>query len=562
MKSCFYLFSVTLLLCNLHNLTAQNTATIDEMRTSKKETSIPRWEMGVYGGLGIYQGDLTPVGFLQVDRLPDIRQQVRAARPSFMLQLRYQVNRFFTLRAQTGVADLRMDEVAYTLPTTYQHKRGFSFTNRVSETSILTEFDLFGKYKVSRGKRRYRWFSPYALAGVGLAAINPRTQFNTTNTNNESILPLIEQDRSATYNKMLLAVPVGGGLRFGLGQHWSFNVESAYRFAFSDYVDGVSLSADPNSRDAYLTAGAALVYRFHKSDRDKDGIADGDDDCPREKGTLEAGGCPDSDKDGVPDHKDRCPNEAGPAALKGCPQEMVNDTDGDGLVDREDECPDKAGPAENKGCPTPEMEAATRDTDGDGVVDRQDKCPEKAGEQRWDGCPDTDGDGLPDHKDGCPNETGTADGCPDSDKDGIADRADKCPSVPGVPERAGCPLNKNDADFTVTPLLNKTVYYSTNVNGYDPRYEKVLEDVASILRANPTYGVRIEGHTDNTGRYPGNQRLSETRARTCYEILMKKGIAEERMSWVGHSDRRPVASNNTYEGRAQNRRVEFLIYGL
>ncbi len=85
-------------------------------------------------------------------------------------------------------------------------------------------------------------------------------------------------------------------------------------------------------------------------DDDGDGIANGQDRCPLEKGLAEAQGCPakDTDGDGVADHLDRCPNEPGTAENQGCPPK---DTDKDGIPDDKDKCPDKPGIAENQGCP-------------------------------------------------------------------------------------------------------------------------------------------------------------------------------------------------------------------
>jgi OOP family OmpA-OmpF porin len=85
-------------------------------------------------------------------------------------------------------------------------------------------------------------------------------------------------------------------------------------------------------------------------DDDGDGIPNGQDRCPLEKGIAETHGCPvkDTDGDGVPDHLDRCPNEPGVAENQGCPPK---DSDGDGIPDAKDRCPDKPGIPENGGCP-------------------------------------------------------------------------------------------------------------------------------------------------------------------------------------------------------------------
>jgi OmpA-OmpF porin, OOP family len=522
----------------------------------KDTGKMPRFELGIFGGVGYYEGDLMPASLKELNKFDDIVKGLGAVRPAFGLQMRYNANRFLGFRGQFGFIQLGMDENKFTLPDAGRQIRGFSFEGSVAEGALLAEFDLLGKTKKGK-KLRYRAVSPYLAAGVGVAALNPRPNFNIANPAINYLLPLIGADKAADFNKTVLAVPFGGGLRFGLGSHWSLGLETLLRYTPSDYVDGISLSANPDLEDWYLTTGLTLTYRFQKSDRDRDGIADLDDPCPGEAGPD---GCPDADGDGVPDKNDQCPDEAGPKALKGCPESAVMDYDDDGVVDRKDECPDKPGPRSNKGCPTPEMEAAAKDTDSDGIPDIHDACPDKAGEKRWGGCPDTDADGMPDNLDKCPNDAGKIDmgGCPDKDRDGVADKDDKCPDVPGLVEREGCP-KPGTIDLTGDVVVTKVILFGINANGYDPRYQKILDEVAEALNANPGYRLRIEGHTDNTGRYPGNQRLSETRARSCYNALLKKGIPESRMSVAGFGKEKPVASNDTYEGRNQNRRVELIL---
>ena len=88
----------------------------------------------------------------------------------------------------------------------------------------------------------------------------------------------------------------------------------------------------------------------------------------------------------------------------------------------------------------------------------------------------------------------------------------------------------------------------------------LLQQVARILREHPQIArVRVEGHTDASGSAPHNLDLSQRRARTVREFLVKEGIAAGRLESRGYGLTRPVASNDTKEGRARNRRVEFSI---
>jgi outer membrane protein OmpA-like peptidoglycan-associated protein len=92
----------------------------------------------------------------------------------------------------------------------------------------------------------------------------------------------------------------------------------------------------------------------------------------------------------------------------------------------------------------------------------------------------------------------------------------------------------------------------------DPKSYPVLDEIAQLLRASPeTQLLRIEGHTDNVGPTEDNESLSKARADAVREYLITRGgIAKERLTSVGFGARRPIATNDTAEGRAKNRRVE------
>lgn len=90
-------------------------------------------------------------------------------------------------------------------------------------------------------------------------------------------------------------------------------------------------------------------------------------------------------------------------------------------------------------------------------------------------------------------------------------------------------------------------------------YRPVLNDMALILNEYGDTTVGVIGHTDATGTPTVNQRLSESRARAVVAYLVSKDVAASRLVASGEGEARPVASNDTPEGRAQNRRVEIVI---
>ncbi|MCK4728995.1 MAG: OmpA family protein [Desulfobacterales bacterium] len=197
--------------------------------------------------------------------------------------------------------------------------------------------------------------------------------------------------------------------------------------------------------------------------------------------------------------------------------------------------------------------AEAKDSDGDGVLDDVDKCPNTPKGAKVDrfGCPvDTDGDGVYDYLDQCPNTPKTVkvnrQGCPlDTDGDGVYDYLDQCPSTPH-----GAKVNDKGC------WVLERVQFDTGKWDIKPRAYAALDEVVAVLERNPTLYVEIEGHTDSVGAEAYNQKLSENRAKAVMEHLVKKGIQPERLSSAGYAFSRPIASNDTQEGRARNRRVE------
>ncbi|MGH8444699.1 MAG: OmpA family protein [Solimonas sp.] len=179
---------------------------------------------------------------------------------------------------------------------------------------------------------------------------------------------------------------------------------------------------------------------------------------------------------------------------------------------------------------------------------------------------DTDGDGVPDSLDMCPGTpAGTqvdARGCPlppppppmDSDGDGVYDNLDACPNTPyGMKVDArGCAIKEA-----------KVVLHDINFEFDSARLTAAsktqLDKVAQGLKGQPTMGLIIEGHTDATGPDAYNLKLSKARAAAAKTYLVEQGIASSRLTSEGYGESKPIATNKTKEGRAENRRVEFKV---
>lgn len=144
----------------------------------------------------------------------------------------------------------------------------------------------------------------------------------------------------------------------------------------------------------------------------------------------------------------------------------------------------------------------------------------------------------------------------DSDGDGIPDHLDKCNNTPnGVKVDAnGCPEIVNEVRN-----LAKLVLFETNSDQLKTESHSTLDRVASIMKLYPDAYLSVEGHTDNAGDLNMNIDLSKRRAKSVLNYLSSKGVDVSHIKAEGYGPNRPIADNNTADGRALNRRVELLL---
>ncbi len=110
-------------------------------------------------------------------------------------------------------------------------------------------------------------------------------------------------------------------------------------------------------------------------------------------------------------------------------------------------------------------------------------------------------------------------------------------------------------------VLNNVFFES---NSYELKNESKTElnTLIELLTKNPTLTIEIGGHTDNSGIEKDNVSLSENRAKSVYDFLISKGIAATRLSYKGYASTKPLSDNKTSEGKAKNRRTEFIVTGI
>jgi len=173
---------------------------------------------------------------------------------------------------------------------------------------------------------------------------------------------------------------------------------------------------------------------------------------------------------------------------------------------------------------------------------------------------DEDQDGVNDDQDRCPgtprNVLVDVVGCPvDTDGDGVADYLDKCP---------GTPLDlKVDADGCPLPVtFNLNIEFDTDKADIRPQYRGELQKVADFIKSHPGTTAVVEGHTDASGSSSYNLKLSQRRADSVMDYLVDEfGVEPGRLSAKGYGETKPIASNDTKEGKQANRRVLVVISG-
>lgn len=170
---------------------------------------------------------------------------------------------------------------------------------------------------------------------------------------------------------------------------------------------------------------------------------------------------------------------------------------------------------------------------------------------------DSDGDGVTDDRDACPGTpAGTpvdSRGCPlpkDGDKDGVKDDDDHCLDTPMGTEvnGMGCAKERN--------IKLEGVHFEFDSARLTAESMAILDRTARVMKENSDLNFTVGGHTDSMGSDTYNMTLSDRRAKAVRDYLISKGVDGSNLTAMGYGESRPVASNDTEAGRAENRRVE------
>lgn len=414
-----------------------------------------------------------------------------------------------------------------------------SFRSHLTGLSVLGRLGLVNSHGIR----------PYLAAGAEYAGLDPRNEPKRIYDNNS------------------VAIPLGGGISFGLSENMALDFRGLYHYAFTDLLD----SREAGSDDAYVTGTAGLTwYRHSNQDPDGDGLSN-----KEEKALGTNPKVADSDGDGLKDGEEV--NTYKTDALKA-------DSDGDGLNDRDELITHKTDP--NKA-----------DSDGDGLADGVEINTHKTDPMKA----DTDGDGLNDGEE--INSTKTNALVADTDGDGLRDGdevkthktdplkadtdGDTLKDGDEVTKHKTNPLKADTDDGTVddateirngtnplvadddvpkkeilkveagAPIVLEGVVFKSGKSDITPESETILIKAFNTLEAYPQMMVEIHGHTDSRGSKALNTRLSLARAEAVKSWLVAKGIAASRITARGIGPDKPIDTNDTEAGRQKNRRIEF-----
>jgi opacity protein-like surface antigen len=219
---------------------------------SEAQLNVSNWQVGINGGVFVYQGDLTP----------EIMGSYKTLKPTLGLYISRILNPSFILRTNLAHGNLMGADARYSSPA-YRQQRNLRFTTPVTEFSELLVWNMFGNNGNEIGNR----FSPYLFGGAGVSflKIDRSSNLNKSYFVNElRVTSGLAADMSKTPPHSILVLPAGIGVEYYLTPNISLTAETNFRYTFTDYLDGFSRVANPDKKDFYQSHTVGLVFKFNK----------------------------------------------------------------------------------------------------------------------------------------------------------------------------------------------------------------------------------------------------------------------------------------------------------
>ncbi|MCK9332269.1 MAG: OmpA family protein [Candidatus Cloacimonetes bacterium] len=326
-------------------------------------------------------------------------------------------------------------------------------------------------------------------------------------------------------------IPLGVGLQTQLKPGMNLEVTLGYNLANSDAMDGRIRIGDDDmntftgkDHDGFYSLSAGLS--FYNPGTKVTKLKPSPVPVAPKPVVQQDPRTMDSDSDGISDYDEI--NVYGTDPRKA-------DTDGDGLSDYVELMQYRTNPLKI-------------DTDADGINDKDEVITYHTNPAKV----DTDGDGLSDFAEIMEHKTNPL--LTDTDKGSVGDGEEILAKTNPLDPKDDVLDLKEGATFSL-----EGIFFETAQANILPESIPVLEKAYTALAANPEVNILITGHTDNIGNDASNMVLSSNRANSVRNWFIEKGIAAERIRAEGRGETQPRASNDTEDGRALNRRIEFEI---
>jgi OmpA-OmpF porin, OOP family len=202
------------------------------------------WEAGLGLGAEFYRGDISA----------SVSNSLRQLQPTINAFGRYHFSDKWAVRGQVGFGTLSGNEQLYGITDT-KIERGFAFRSQIIEIGLLPEWRFLHVGKVEF----------YVFSGISALIYNAQASFNKADDANVAL------DRAVVYPKTTATIPLGGGIQWFPKETWAIGLEASGRTTFSDYLDGISRAANPNSNDHYVMGTLTVSKFFGGGSRRKNG---------------------------------------------------------------------------------------------------------------------------------------------------------------------------------------------------------------------------------------------------------------------------------------------------
>lgn len=225
------------------------TATLTFTTTGSKAQFFKDVSVGANVGAYIYQGDLAPSAI----------GSLKTASPGFSLFAQKTFNKYLSFRLNFSASTLKGDESKYNTPV-YRQYRNFMFSSPLHELSGLIVWNIKGSNYTNYG------ITPYLFTGLGFSLLNTHADFSRLNTtyfkDDTTILARAIADREHGTPKIIPVIPIGAGIEVPVSNRLSVHTEAAYRYTFTDYIDGFSMAAGPKMKDSYYSVSVGVRYQL------------------------------------------------------------------------------------------------------------------------------------------------------------------------------------------------------------------------------------------------------------------------------------------------------------